>query len=1251
MGGCSSPLEPLPAGGVPKDQIVEGAIQVRVSSTGLQTVSAFAAQLIRNMFGAGICLPRQAAVFEILGIDTTVRACEETNMCGGGAQGCKIVASVASVNISTPSAQVVRLSAKGITGQAATTVRADVDLGWLGTLRLKCAVTLKIKKLDVEADADIGTHASTGEIAVGVRELRALNIDVDLGGCAAAELAGVVINGLELIINTQIGLFVVDLLTPFIDDFIQTLLPSPLGLEGKLDLGALLASFLPGIESTVEVSAIPGGYLTAPNEGISVGLMLGLNADSDPATRDPADDSQPARCVPAWPTPDLSARLGAPNARGHFVIPPVGGFLGEENFGADVALGLSETLLDQAGYHLLSSGALCLGVDSSFAPQLNLGTIGILVPSLATLGTGKEPVLLQIRPTRPLDFDIVEDDGDPLLAAHLSGMEIDFYAYVLERYVRAFTISVAADVQIGVEYMPDDQGNPVLVPILKGLDAESISVEVANTDLLKETPAQLDAVFPTILNLVIPLIGSAIPEIAVPPVLGFTLGDLRLQKVETAADDFLAVFASLAEAPPALTGKRPRPEVPRVTATATVTRVANPSPDAIHKALVTTTGGALPEIELALGGHDPEGRRLEWQWRLDGLMWRPFSTSPTLVIRDPSLALQAKHVIEVRARAVGAPLSLTRDPVRIPVTIDSLAPRVLVDKIERRGDQVLVPAVDAVHDDGELVYAVGRPDASQAQDFRSSEGWFAYAELARAAANGKVRVFARDPLGNTGSELVDLATLGEAPASGCGVAPGGESGNLWVLLGLAAVLAALHRKRLLLFLVAAACSGTNPGAPECEVDLDCADKCPTGEVGLCFDNVCSCSDDIPLGDVGAYSDLALDEGGTVWVSAYNKRHGDLMVAETTATGRIANDSWVFVDGVPDGPVVLEDSDVRGGIGAPGDDVGRYTSIAVTPSGPVVAYYDSTHASLKLAVKSGDSWQTTTVDSGAPADDPPSRDVGRYASLTLDPTGNPGIAYLAVVKENDEVWRTEVRFAQASTPTPSGAGDWNVTVVDSQPMPVESEGDLLLDDAPRLVGLFIASARKADGSPVVAYYDHVAGTLRVTSATGGAFGTPVVVARAGGDVGWAPSVAVSPTDQISVSYVDVTRGELLYQTLPDGAPELVDDGFRTDGTTADGLPRPVQHRVGDDSGLFEVDGKSVVVYQDATTHELVMATRTAAAGWERTSIAGAEATFAGAYGFHIAGEAGGADLVLSSYVLDLGEAQQWVELFRQTLFIE
>src|SRR5690606_5284217 len=82
--------------------------------------------------------------------------------------------------------------------------------------------------------------------------------------------------------------------------------------------------------------------------------------------------------------------------RGTFTLLAADEFRGAPDPAADLAFGVSETSLDLLGHHAVTSGALCLGVGTTLIPALDLGRIGLLVPSLAELGSpdGHDPLLL-----------------------------------------------------------------------------------------------------------------------------------------------------------------------------------------------------------------------------------------------------------------------------------------------------------------------------------------------------------------------------------------------------------------------------------------------------------------------------------------------------------------------------------------------------------------------------------------------------------------------------------------------------------------------------------------------------------------------------------------------------------------------------------------------------------------------------------------------------------------------------------------
>ena len=85
--------------------------------------------------------------------------------------------------------------------------------------------------------------------------------------------------------------------------------------------------------------------------------------------------------------------------------------------------------------------------------------------------------------------------------------------------------------------------------------------------------------------------------------------------------------------------------------------------------------------------------------------------------------------------------------------------------------------------------------------------------------------------------------------------------------------------------------------------------------------------------------------------------------------------WEIVDGAPTMPVSGDPNGWRGGVSAPGDDVGLWTSVAEAGETIHVAYHDRTNGALKLASGGPGAWNVQVVDDTGFA--------GRYASLLTD----------------------------------------------------------------------------------------------------------------------------------------------------------------------------------------------------------------------------------------------------------------------------
>lgn len=1260
-GGCGS-TTPLPTGGVPKDQTVEGGGQLRLTPSGMGKINTLARGYVESALGAGFCVP-PTYLEAIPGTDANLCQAND-NQC---TPGCDVDITLDSFSLAPAGSQTLRLTAQV---DATTDIPVSYRIVFIPG---SCTVRVTANNIQVTADVNLGIHSTSGELALQLAPLARPNLNLDFSNCG---LGSALLDLLEGFLDDYIVDAMLAALEPALRDLIANLLPQPAGIAGVIDVGSLLSGFSPGASGKIETRLLPGGYVhfTPGDGGLSLGLITGINSDRDPATRTPALDSEVARCVPALAPPNFSS---APHSlpstsRGTFGLPPAGSFNGAPDpAAADVAIGLSETSLDLIGHHLVTSGAMCLELGTAQVAQLHLGTFGLLAPSLAQLGSERrnDPMLLVTRPTRAVDFSIGDGTmASPRLTMKVHNLEVDVYAFLYERYTRAFSMTISLDVGLNLE-LEQPVGLPVSIkPVLVGISSSNVRLQVQNSELLREKPVDLARVLPVIFDLVTPALGN-LPSFALPSLAGFSLQDLAVSKVVTTEDAFVSVAGALGTpTPPAAAGLaaplRQRLAASREdsrqapVAAARVSAVYAPPIDQVRLAAAGEPG-ELPEIVLAVDPVDALGRRLEWSWRIGAGLWRPYSDAQPLVLSDRAFAFQGDYELGVMARVKDEPLLVSAEQ-RLAVRIDSVGPRLVQERTALRGGELFVEGYDVVSG-SEVSIAFGAPGAA-----RPATNWvapmrgepalatLAAREVRRLASGGRVQVFMLDASGNEAREQVEVFTQEEA--GGCSAGGGGAGALVVVLVALGLATRRRRERRgwavALVSALVPACNCGGTAGRACELVEDCSGFCDEREVPFCVEGACVCADDIEPGKIGPYSDIAVAADGTPWVSAYAQLHGDLVVTKA-APGRIDPRAWEWVDGVPDGPVDVENGKVRGGIGSPGTDVGMYTSIAVTRAGePVVSYFDRETASLRFAQRSGGTWKKHVVDAGTKnLNGATGALVGMYTSLTLRvDDGRPGIAYLAHVKDAMGT-RAEVRYASAQVPQPTSAADWLIKVVDTAPVPVPSPSSPEIYPLPGGLGLFVDSARLVNQAPVVVYYDRTSGALKQSAfnATQNRFDPPQVLRS--GSAGWSPTLAVDGTGRVHLAYVGPARDSLEYLRLeqPMPAPEVVDDGYRIIGTTPDGQPRPELHLVGDDASMVMMpNGQPAVVYQDATSHELLISRRTTSGAWTRTLVAGGEVPFVGAYGFFAAAATASGKLLLSSWVIDPANDEQWMEVFERPI---
>ena len=74
---------------------------------------------------------------------------------------------------------------------------------------------------------------------------------------------------------------------------------------------------------------------------------------------------------------------------------------------------------------------------------------------------------------------------------------------------------------------------PAIQPMLVGVDASNVTIRVSNTDLLWRRRTRSSQVFPSLINIATGALGGVVKPIALPSVAGFSLDNLKIQRVQT----------------------------------------------------------------------------------------------------------------------------------------------------------------------------------------------------------------------------------------------------------------------------------------------------------------------------------------------------------------------------------------------------------------------------------------------------------------------------------------------------------------------------------------------------------------------------------------------------------------------------------------------------------------------------------------------------------------------------------------------
>ncbi|HEY0250118.1 MAG TPA: hypothetical protein VGC41_01285, partial [Kofleriaceae bacterium] len=300
FGGCGAcgASAPLPTGGLPGNQTIEGGAQVRVTPGGFDKLTAIVPAALSSAFAGGFCVP-QGQIGSLGTLGTGAKYCDGT--CTAGGNGCQI-----NLGLNPAPGGFKITSSGGIMNIKLSThmaTRVDID-GKVVGIGFSCHLDVSSNNLAADLDIGFGTRADNGELTINLKQINSTSLNLDFSGCGPISSIG---NFVSDVLDSFVGQFVIQLLTPTINNLIQGLLPNPLGLASITDIGTLLAGVSPGTTALMETRIVPGGYANLVGNGLSIGIITGLNSDTDPTTRTGMRPdgvpyvSEPNACVPALP--------------------------------------------------------------------------------------------------------------------------------------------------------------------------------------------------------------------------------------------------------------------------------------------------------------------------------------------------------------------------------------------------------------------------------------------------------------------------------------------------------------------------------------------------------------------------------------------------------------------------------------------------------------------------------------------------------------------------------------------------------------------------------------------------------------------------------------------------------------------------------------------------------------------------------------------------------------------------------------
>ncbi|MFA6032460.1 MAG: hypothetical protein WC889_06135 [Myxococcota bacterium] len=717
-GGCSGCGMQKLDGPFPKDDLANRAVQVRLAKPAFDFLSNNGQKLVETLLPGGLSfvVPKIQQEVDLTLFTLTITICRDT---------CPIKGTIKSLTFEMTEPDTIKLNLTAdVTGEA------SVAHEWWP--KFNCILPINIKDKPVSAVAKFGVSQPDGYLNFDVSgvSVSLQGSDFEMNNCAIDFLfnwdpvKNLIADQINNLLKGQIDTLLSGQLSKFkclacdfygagcpggstcnndklCADDKGVCLANPLGMVGKLELSSLLGSFIPGMESTLDLAVIAGQKDPPAQDkiveagGVALKVWAGVDGSRDacvPVTPPPA---MPAGGIPRADFGNVAAvctscdpvapvcpegTVCSPDYR-KCLLPDGSCPIGETM----AAIGIHDYLLSKVLWSAFNSGALCISVGSNLAPDIlssELLGVAFFVSEVGELTfKEKRPIVVALKPQDPPRLKLGEGkvkydkDGNPslekpLLVLSIKNLSIDFYTIISERMTRVFTITVDLSVPAGLELAPikDKPGVMGLLPVLGDLKSAITNFRMSNAELFTpDTPEYVESRFPDILGSLLGMVVGQLKlsAIEIPEIQGLVL-DLQGVRGEvpyaagtapewcTAADgcmQFLDLYARIGIPPPK-------------TPVAPVTNAAVASVEAPRQELLMK--GARSLVRIDVSANDP-GR--EYQYSVDGSAWSLFRPGPVITIDSPFMALGGKHRVTVRSRALGqsATLDMTGAVVEVEV--------------------------------------------------------------------------------------------------------------------------------------------------------------------------------------------------------------------------------------------------------------------------------------------------------------------------------------------------------------------------------------------------------------------------------------------------------------------------------------------------------------------------------------------------------------------------------------------------------